>query len=137
MNNPNAIMRAPLTVEEHLSSRCVVMPLHLFDLCLVNDGAVCLIVRRADRSRGLQHAPVQVGGWGRACVMHDKMHTLERAACEVAAVAAIRAALIGNVFHAAYRISVLRRTNLYCADYFKGMAPRDIMHVSTHRLRRA
>jgi acetyl-CoA acetyltransferase len=78
MRNPNAIMQSPLTVEKYLESRYVVRPLHLFDLCLVNDGAVCLIVRKADMAKGLTHVPVDVGGWGHAAVKSDKLHTLVR-----------------------------------------------------------
>ncbi|KMS51993.1 hypothetical protein V474_02790 [Novosphingobium barchaimii LL02] len=74
--NPNAVMQKPLTIEDYLASRYVVKPLHLFDLCLVNDGAVCLIVRRADLARDLPHTPVSVEGWGRASVTRDKMRTL-------------------------------------------------------------
>jgi len=76
MRNPNAIMQSPLTVEKYLESRYVVRPLHLFDLCLVNDGAVCLIIRKADMAKGLAHVPVDVGGWGHAAVKSDKLHTL-------------------------------------------------------------
>jgi len=78
MRNPNAIMQSPLTVEKYLESRYVVRPLHLFDLCLVNDGAVCLIIRKADMAKGLAHVPVDVGGWGHAAVKSDKLHTLVR-----------------------------------------------------------
>jgi acetyl-CoA acetyltransferase len=78
MRNPNAIMRSPLTVEKYLDSRYVVRPLHLFDLCLVNDGAVCLIIRKADMAKGLPHVPVDVCGWGHAAVKSDKLHTLVR-----------------------------------------------------------
>jgi acetyl-CoA acetyltransferase len=78
MRNPNAVMQSELTIEQYLASRYVVRPLHLFDLCLVNDGAVCLIVRRADLARGLSHAPVDISGWGRASVTRNKMHTLVR-----------------------------------------------------------
>ena len=53
-------------------------PLHLFDLCLVNDGAVCLIIRRSDLSQDLPHTPVEIGGWGRAAVTRNKMDTLVR-----------------------------------------------------------
>jgi acetyl-CoA acetyltransferase len=77
-HNPNAVMQSPLSIEKYLESRYVVRPLHLFDLCLVNDGAVCLIVRRADRSRNLAHVPVDVGGWGHSAVTHDKMEALVR-----------------------------------------------------------
>jgi len=78
MLNPNAVMQSELTIESYLASRYVVRPLHLFDLCLVNDGAVCLIIRRADLARDLAHAPVDVGGWGMACVTSNKMRTLVR-----------------------------------------------------------
>jgi acetyl-CoA acetyltransferase len=76
--NPNAIMQAPLTVEDYLNSRYIVRPLHLLDLCLVNDGAVCLIVRRADKLDGLPHKPVLVAGWGESKVKNNKMHSLVR-----------------------------------------------------------
>ena len=78
MRNPNAIMQSPLTVEKYLESRYVVRPLRLFDLCLVNDGAVCLIVRRADMAKDLAHVPVDVGGWGHAAVKTNKLNTLVR-----------------------------------------------------------
>jgi acetyl-CoA acetyltransferase len=76
--NPNAVMQAPLSIEDYLNSRYIVRPLHLFDMCLVNDGAVCLIVRRADMSRDLGHAPVLVAGWGESKVKNNKMHYLVR-----------------------------------------------------------
>jgi acetyl-CoA acetyltransferase len=76
--NPNAVMQSPLTIETYLASRYVVRPLHLFDLCLVNDGAVCLIIRRSDLARDLAHDPVHIGGWGRASVTRNKLQTLVR-----------------------------------------------------------
>lgn len=78
MASPSAIMKAPLSIDAYLASRYVVRPLHLFDLCLVNDGAVCLIVRRADKAAGLPHAPVLVAGWGESKAKGDKMHALVR-----------------------------------------------------------
>ena len=76
--NPNAVMQAPMSIEDYLASRYIVRPLHLFDLCLVNDGAVCLIVRRADMARDLPHAPVLVAGWGEAKAKGDKLNNLVR-----------------------------------------------------------
>lgn len=78
MANPNAIMRKPLSLEDYLASRYIVRPLHLFDLCLVNDGGVCLIVRKAEMARDLAHVPVLVAGWGESRVKSDKLHTLVR-----------------------------------------------------------
>jgi len=72
--NENAIMRAPLSIEDYLESRYIVRPLHLFDMCLVNDGAVCLIIRRTDQTNDLRHSPVLVSGWGNAAVHKAKMY---------------------------------------------------------------
>jgi acetyl-CoA acetyltransferase len=78
MANENAVMRAPLSVEDYLRSRYIVRPMHLFDLCLVNDGAVCLIVRRADMARDLPHAPVLVAGWSEVRATQNKIHNMVR-----------------------------------------------------------
>lgn len=78
MATPHAIMQKPLSIEDYCASRYVVRPLHLYDLCLVNDGGVCLIVSRADKARDLSHTPVLVGGWGEAKILEDKLHTLVR-----------------------------------------------------------
>jgi acetyl-CoA acetyltransferase len=76
--NPNAVMQTPLTLEDYVRARYVVRPLRLLDLCLVNDAAVCLIVRRTDRTAGLPHAPAVVAGWGRAKSRQDKLDQLVR-----------------------------------------------------------
>ena len=78
MTNPNAVMQSPMSIDDYLNSRYIVRPLHLFDMCLVNDGAVCLIVSRADRARDLPHAPVHVSGWGESKIKNNKMHYLVR-----------------------------------------------------------
>lgn len=76
MRNPNAVMQTPLSIEGYLAARHIVRPLRLFDLCMVNDGAVCLIVSRSDRAHDLPHAPVLVAGWGESRVKADKMRAL-------------------------------------------------------------
>jgi acetyl-CoA acetyltransferase len=78
MMNPNAVMQAPLSLQDYLNSRYIVRPLHLFDLCLVNDGGVCLIVCRADKARDFPHTPVLVAGWGESKVKRNKMHYMVR-----------------------------------------------------------
>jgi acetyl-CoA acetyltransferase len=60
--NPTAIMREPMTVEDHQRSRHVCEPLHLLDYCLINDGAACVIVTTAERGRDLKRPPVYISG---------------------------------------------------------------------------
>lgn len=60
--NPGAIMQKPLTLEDHQRSRYIVEPLHLFDCCLVTDGAACVLVTSAERARDGAHPPVYVAG---------------------------------------------------------------------------
>jgi acetyl-CoA acetyltransferase len=58
--NPHAQMTKPLTIEDHQSSRLVVDPFHLFDCCLVSNGAVAVIMTTAERARHLRQPPVYV-----------------------------------------------------------------------------
>lgn len=60
--NPEAIMREPITVEDHQNSRFVCEPLHLLDYCLINDGAACVIVTSAERAKDCQKPPVYISG---------------------------------------------------------------------------
>jgi acetyl-CoA acetyltransferase len=76
--NPKAVMQAPMTLDDYMASRYIVRPLHLLDMCLVNDGGVCLIIRRADKAKDLAHKPVLVSGWGEAKVKGGKMSALVR-----------------------------------------------------------
>jgi acetyl-CoA acetyltransferase len=64
--NPDAVMRKPITIEDHQNSRFIAEPLHLFDYCLINDGSVALIVTSAERARDLPKPPVYVRGFGLA-----------------------------------------------------------------------
>ncbi len=60
--NPAAIMREPITVDDHQNSRFVCEPLHLLDYCLINDGAACVIVTSSERARDLKKPPVYISG---------------------------------------------------------------------------
>lgn len=62
--NPNAVMRNPITTEDYLNARYIVEPLRLFDYCLINDGGVALILRRADMAGGLRQPPINISGFG-------------------------------------------------------------------------
>ena len=64
--NPDAVMRKPITVDDHQASRWIVEPLHLLDCCLVSDGGACVIVTSAERARDLRQPPVLISGMGQA-----------------------------------------------------------------------
>ena len=76
--DPNSVMQKPMTIEDYMASRYIVRPLHLFDICLVNDGAVCLIVSRADKAKDRPHKPVLVAGWGESRIKNRKLHSFVR-----------------------------------------------------------
>src|SRR3954449_5150258 len=46
VENPNAMFRKPVTVDEVLASRVVCEPLHLWMLCSPNEGAAAVVLRR-------------------------------------------------------------------------------------------
>ena len=62
MLNPHAIRRDPMSLADYFASRMVIDPLRLFDFASVNDGAVCVIVTRAERARDCRKPPVYIAG---------------------------------------------------------------------------
>lgn len=62
--SPLAAHREPITLDDYRASRWVAEPLHLLDCCLVTNGAVAVIVSRADEARDLAQPPAYVIGMG-------------------------------------------------------------------------
>lgn len=60
--NPAAMMRTPISIEDHQNSRFVCEPLRLLDYCQINDGAACVIVTTSERARDLKKSPVFISG---------------------------------------------------------------------------
>jgi acetyl-CoA acetyltransferase len=70
--NPEAVMRQPLTVEEHQESRYVCEPLHLFDYCLTVGGACVVIVTTAERAKDGPKKPVYIMGAQGLCAGREE-----------------------------------------------------------------
>jgi acetyl-CoA acetyltransferase len=68
--NPRARFREPLTVEDVLASPMQCSPLHLFDCCLVTDGAGAFVMTSAERAGSLRRPAAYVLG---AATCHDHM----------------------------------------------------------------
>jgi acetyl-CoA acetyltransferase len=69
--NPNAVMREPITLEDHQKSRLIVDPLHMLDCCLISDGAVCILVTSPERARDCRKKPVAILGMGQGHTMEN------------------------------------------------------------------
>jgi acetyl-CoA acetyltransferase len=62
--NPSAVMKQPITIDDHEAARFITEPLRLLDYCLINDGAVCIIMTTKERARDLKKRPVMISGIG-------------------------------------------------------------------------
>lgn len=61
--NDNAVMKKPITLEDHQNSRMITDPFRLLDCSLESDGGVAFIVSAADRARDMPRHPVYVSGF--------------------------------------------------------------------------
>ena len=63
--NPNSLFGSrPLSIEDVLNSPIVVSPLHIFEIVYPCDGAMAMIVSRADDAKAITKTPVYVEGAG-------------------------------------------------------------------------
>lgn len=74
VDNPLAIFREPMSVEDYLVAPYLVAPLRRPDLCMISDGAACLIVARADRAAELTDRPVHVMGIAQQTGLRDRQN---------------------------------------------------------------
>ncbi len=59
---PNALMRRPMTIDDHQNSRMVADPFRLLDCCIDNAGAAAVLVSAPDAARDLRRPPVWLMG---------------------------------------------------------------------------
>jgi acetyl-CoA acetyltransferase len=60
MNNPNALMRTPMTLEDYHTSRMIWEPMQMLDMDIPVDCGEALILTTAERARDLQRKPVYI-----------------------------------------------------------------------------
>jgi acetyl-CoA acetyltransferase len=70
IRNPNAVMRAPMTREDHHASRMISDPLRLYDCNIETDGAVAMIVTTIERARDLKQPPAVIRAGAMAAGSH-------------------------------------------------------------------
>jgi acetyl-CoA acetyltransferase len=70
--NPNAVMREPMTIDDHHRSRMIAEPLRLFDCNIETDGACALIVTSTERARDLAQPPAVIHAGALATGSHHR-----------------------------------------------------------------
>lgn len=73
-NNPLAIFREPLSLDDYLAQPYLVDPLRRADLCMISDGGACLIVTGADRAADFTDRPVHVMGIAQQTGLRDRQN---------------------------------------------------------------
>ena len=60
--NDNAIMKKPITIEDHQKSRMIADPFRLLDCSLESDGGAAFVVSAAERAKDMRQPPTYVMG---------------------------------------------------------------------------
>ena len=64
LKNPHSYFKEPLTREDYLNSRMVAHPFCLYDCDIPVQGAVAIVLTRAERARDLKPRPAYLAGYG-------------------------------------------------------------------------
>lgn len=74
-NNPKAYYQQRVSVDDVLSSRMIVKPLHLLDCCVETDNGTAIVVTRTERAKDCRHTPAVIQSVvGRCCKPRADMH---------------------------------------------------------------
>jgi acetyl-CoA acetyltransferase len=60
--NPKAMMKKPITLEDHQNSKLLTDPFRLLDCCIESDGAAAYVVSAAETAADLKHPGVRILG---------------------------------------------------------------------------
>jgi acetyl-CoA acetyltransferase len=60
--NGNAVMKKPITLEDHRNSRMIADPFRLLDCSLESDGGAAVVISSAERAADLRHRRVFISG---------------------------------------------------------------------------
>lgn len=65
-NNPNAVFRTPITIDDYFASRMISTPLRMFDCDVHCDASTAIVLSRADLAREGPNAPIRLEAIGSA-----------------------------------------------------------------------
>lgn len=60
--NPGSVFTTPFTLGEYMNARYITEPLRLLDYCMINDGAVAIILTTVERAKDLKKPVVEIIG---------------------------------------------------------------------------
>lgn len=69
--NPHAVMRKLISLDDYLGAEFIAEPLRLYDYCMINDGGVAIIIAEAGRARALGKRSVPVKAVARVDMNED------------------------------------------------------------------
>ena len=58
--NPHSVFKTELTMEQYMNARYITEPFRLFDYCMINDGAVAMILTSVERAKDLKKPVVEL-----------------------------------------------------------------------------